>query len=70
MNQNHCSKMGLTSHLSNAYDAFSSLCASFFLALESDEDNSDESDDDGSGSGLLPSSYVLLCFELSVDQVI
>ena len=30
-NQNHCSKMGRTSHLSDAYDAFSSLCASFSL---------------------------------------
>ena len=30
-NQNHRSKMGRTSHLSDAYDAFSSLCASFSL---------------------------------------
>ena len=42
----------------------------FFLALESNDDDSGESDDDGSGSGLLPSLYVSQCFELSVDQVI
>ena len=30
-NQNHRSKMGLTSHLSDAYNAFSSSCASFSL---------------------------------------
>ena len=39
--------MGLTSHLSDAYGAFSSSCASFFLAIESDEDDSDESSDAG-----------------------
>ena len=32
-NQNHCSKMGLTIHLSDAYDTFSSSCASFSLLL-------------------------------------
>ena len=32
-NQNHPSKMGRTSHLSDANDAFSSLCASFSLIL-------------------------------------
>ena len=32
-NQNHRSKMGLTSHLSDAYNAFSSSCASFSLLL-------------------------------------
>ena len=31
MNQNHHSKMGWTSHLSDAYDTFSSSCASFYL---------------------------------------
>ena len=30
-NQNHRSMMGLTSHLSDAYDAFSSSCASFSM---------------------------------------
>ena len=42
----------------------------FFLALESDDNESDESDDDGSGSGFTSGSCVLLCFELSVDVVI
>ena len=32
-NQNHRSKMGLTSHLSDDSDAFSSSCASFSLLL-------------------------------------
>ena len=32
-NHNHSSKMGLTSYLSDAYDAFSSSCASFSLLL-------------------------------------
>ena len=42
----------------------------FFLALESNDKDFNESDDNGSGSGLLPSSYVSLCFELSIDRVI
>ena len=62
--------MGLTSHLSYAYDDFYSLCASFLLALESDDNYSDKSDNDGSGSGFTSGSCVSLCFELSVDQVI
>ena len=32
-NHNHRSKMGRTSHISDAYDTFSSLCASFYLLL-------------------------------------
>ena len=32
-NQDHCSKMGLTSHLSDAYDIVSSSCAYFSLLL-------------------------------------
>ena len=32
-NQNYRSNMGLTSHISYAYDTFSSLCASFSLTL-------------------------------------
>ena len=40
-NQNHRSRMGWTSHLSDTYDTFSSSCA-----LESDDDDSDESDDE------------------------
>ena len=32
-NQNHLSKMGQTSHISDAYDAFSSSCDSFPLLL-------------------------------------
>ena len=32
-NQNHRSKMGRTSHLSDAYNSFSSSCASFSLLL-------------------------------------
>ena len=62
--------MGLTSHLSDAYDVFFFFVRFFFLDLESDDDDFDESDDNGSGSGLLPSLYVSLCFELSVDRVI
>ena len=42
----------------------------FSLALESDDDDSNKSDDDGSESGLFPSLNVFLCFELSVDRVI
>ena len=41
----------------------------FFFAFESDEDVSDESDDEGSGSGFTSGSYVSSCFELSVDRV-
>ena len=41
----------------------------FFFALESDDDISDESDDEGSGSGFTYGSCVYLCFELSVDRV-
>ena len=41
----------------------------FFFDLESDDDVSDESDDEGSGSGFTSGSYVSSCFELSVDQV-
>ena len=41
----------------------------FFFALESDDDVSDESDDEGSGSGFNSGLYVFSCFELSVDCV-
>ena len=44
--------MGLTSHLSDAYDAFFLFVRLFLLAIESDNDDSGESDDDVSGSGL------------------
>ena len=68
-NHNHRSKMGMTSHLSDAYNPFFFFVRFFFLALESDDDESDESDDDGSGSGFTSGSCVLLCFEISVDRV-
>ena len=42
----------------------------FPLALESYDDDSDESNNDRSGCGVLPSLYVLLFFKLSVDRVI
>ena len=53
--------MGLTSHLSDAYNAFSS---SFFspFALESDDDVSDESYDEGSGSGFTSGSSCSFSF--------
>ena len=35
----------------------------FLFALESDEDVSDESDDEGSGSGFTYGSFVSSCFE-------
>ena len=51
MNQIHHSRMGMTSHLSDACDAFSSFYFYLFLDAESDDDNkSDESDNYGSGS--------------------
>ena len=48
--------MDMTSHLSDAYDAFSSSCFSFF-ALGSNDDVSNESDDEVSGSGFTSGSY-------------
>ena len=47
MNQSHHSRMVLTSHLSDAYHAFSSFYIYYFLGAESDDNESDESDDDG-----------------------
>ena len=41
----------------------------FFFALESDDDISDESYDEGSESGFTSGLYVSSCFELSVDRV-
>ena len=41
-----------------------------FLALESDDDKSDKSDDEGSGSRFTSGSCFLLSFELSTDRVI
>ena len=41
----------------------------FFFALEYDEYVSDESDNEGSGSGFTSGLCVYSCFELSVDQV-
>ena len=61
--------MGLTSPLSDAYDTFSS-CFYFFFALESDEDISDESDNEGSGSRFTSGSCTLSFFsEKSVGSV-
>ena len=45
------------------------LLLAFFLALESDEDVSDESEDEGSGSGFTSGSCLSSCFEISVDRV-
>ena len=42
--------MGLTSHLSDAYDTFFFFFLFFLLGAVSDDDESDKSDDDGSGS--------------------
>ena len=62
--------MGLTTHLSDAYDSFSSSCVSFFFALEFDVDFSDdESDNEGSGSGFTSGSCISSCFEISIDRV-
>ena len=41
-----------------------------FSGAESDDDESDKSDDDGSGSRFTSGSCFLLRFELSTDQVI
>ena len=41
----------------------------FIFALDPDEDVSDESDDEGSGSGFTSCLCVSLCFELYVDCV-
>ena len=41
----------------------------FFFALDSDGDVSDESDDEGSGSGFTSDFCISSCFELSVDHV-
>ena len=62
--------MGLTSHLSDAYDAFFFFVRFFFLALESNDDDFDKSYDAGSGSRFTSGSCFLLCFELYLDQVI
>ena len=74
-NQNRRLKMGLTSHLSNAYNAFFSYRVSFLLHTDPDKDVfDDESDDDGSGSRFtIESSLSALCpllfFEISVDHL-
>ena len=54
--------MGLTSHLSDAYDTFFFFLLFFFFDLESDDDESDESDDDGSGSRFTPGSFFFAKF--------
>ena len=41
----------------------------FFFAFKFNDDVSDKSDDEGSGSGFISGSFVSLCFELSVDRV-
>ena len=46
------------------------LRALLFFALEYDDNDSGESDDNGSGSRFTSGSCFLLCFELSVDRVI
>ena len=70
MNQSHHLRMGLTSHLSDAYDVFFFFLLFFLLGAESDDDESDESDDDGSGSRFAFGSCFLLRVELFSDQVI
>ena len=40
------------------------------LAIESDDNDSDESYNDGSGSGFTSGSFFSLLFELSIDRVI
>ena len=60
--------MGLTSNISDATTLFL-LLAFLFFDLESDEDVSDNSDDEGYGSGFSSVSCVSPCFELSVDRV-
>ena len=62
--------MGLTSHLSVAYDDFFFLLRFFFFDFESDEDVFDDDyDDDGSGSRFTSGSCLSSFFELSVDRV-
>ena len=58
--------MGLTSHLSDAYDGFLLF---FFFALQSDEDVSDESENERSGSGFTSVLCIYSCFEVSIDRV-
>ena len=41
----------------------------FFFALESNEDVSEKSDDEGSWSGFTFGSCLYSCFEISVDRV-
>ena len=41
----------------------------FFFARESDDNVSDESDDEVSGSGFTSGLYVSSCFELSADRL-
>ena len=60
--------MGLMIHLSDAYDAFFFILF-FFFALDSNDNVSDESDDEGSVYGFTSGLYVSSCFELSVDHV-
>ena len=71
MNQSHHLRMGLTSHLSDAYNTFSSFYFSFFFGAESDDDESDKSDDDGSGSEFtFGPCFLQFDVELCSDQVI
>ena len=62
--------MGLTSRLSDAYDAFFFFLIFFLLGAESDDDDSDESDDDGSGSRFTFGLSFLLRVEICFDRVI
>ena len=61
--------MGLTSHLSDAYDSFSSSCVSFSLLLSPMKMTPTNQTMKISGSGFTSSSCVSLCFELSIDRV-
>ena len=70
MNQSHHSRMGLTSHISDAYDAFSFFLIFFLLGAESGDYESEKSDYDGSGSRFTLGSYFSLRFEIFTDRVI
>ena len=62
--------MDLTSHLSDAYDAFLFFLLFFLLGADSDDDESDKSNYYGSGSRFTFGPFFSLRVELFSDQVI
>ena len=70
MNQSHHLRMGLTSHLSDAYEKLSYFMLFFLFGAESDDDESDVSDDDGSVSRFTFGPCFSLYVELFSDRVI